>query len=291
MGHAKKCGSMETLQSGVRLSKSALGELLRQYYEQKGIRAWERTPYYVTSNTYIANSYARIITRYLQDTVNKNLIDLNEPIYILELGAGTGQFGYLFVKALYELLPQLNLDHLNVCYLLTDTAQSNVDFWTNHRLWQPFFTSAKVFNGQYNLENEVDITFHSTNELLDPKTCKNPLIAIGNYVFDTLSQDAFYIEGENIFECLVELLTKEGFKDKMGNIDFDKIDINFQRRKIDINYYDKSIWNQVLEYFANNLDNSSLLLPVGAFKCIQNLMRISNDRLFLLVWHWVDFIG
>ena len=90
---------MHVLDSGRPLSQSVLTRLLRQFYERKGIRAWDTTPYYVTSNSYIANSYAQMVTGFIKDVIANDQLDREEPVHILELGAGIGQFGYLFMNA------------------------------------------------------------------------------------------------------------------------------------------------------------------------------------------------
>src|SRR5713226_795118 len=89
-----------------RLSDSLIWRLQRDFYSQKGEEAWltGRTPYYVTSNAFIANAYARVIAGFLRDcagaTSNLGPLDPKAPVYILEVASGSGKFGFLFLKKL-----------------------------------------------------------------------------------------------------------------------------------------------------------------------------------------------
>ena len=90
------------IENKVPFSDSKLWDWQRGYYSVKGIEAWSSNdvPFEVTSNPYIESSYANIIVRFIQDYSRQNPETAKEPFYILELGAGTGQFSYYFLKAL-----------------------------------------------------------------------------------------------------------------------------------------------------------------------------------------------
>lgn len=58
--------------------------------------AWDdKTPYYVTNSQVISESYADLITAFLLD----HPPDVGQPLYILEMGSGTGRFGYRLAPA------------------------------------------------------------------------------------------------------------------------------------------------------------------------------------------------
>ena len=59
---------VHTLQSPVHLRQSLLWDLQRNYYDQTGTDAWESgvVPSFITTNTFIARSYVRMVLSYLQ---------------------------------------------------------------------------------------------------------------------------------------------------------------------------------------------------------------------------------
>jgi hypothetical protein len=87
-----------------RLSKSPLWRWQRNYFESHGIRAWTpgAVPYHITSCPFIARSYSRVVLGFLRDCAaapsdgersTVASIDPTRPIYIVELGSGSGRFG------------------------------------------------------------------------------------------------------------------------------------------------------------------------------------------------------
>ena len=89
------------LQQDMPLSKSWLWDMQHEFFEREGINAWvNQVPFYITSNPYIANSYANIIIRFMQDRVKRGSYNPLEPFYIIELGAGSGKFSFYIIKRL-----------------------------------------------------------------------------------------------------------------------------------------------------------------------------------------------
>src|SRR5260370_23820590 len=86
-----------------RLSESQIWEWQRQYFEGKGIQAWSagEVPQYITSNAYIAAAYSRIVLGWT-DALRAGSLDKDQPVYILELGAGSGRFAYKMLRRLSQ---------------------------------------------------------------------------------------------------------------------------------------------------------------------------------------------
>ena len=109
-GKASKTGAGEdkpvptvVIEDKKRLSQSLIWKLQRAFYASAGPLAWKPSgvPFYITSNPHIAQCYARVFSGALRDLVS--VIDPKEPVYIIELAAGSGQFSYLFLKSLLRM--------------------------------------------------------------------------------------------------------------------------------------------------------------------------------------------
>ena len=59
-------------------------------------------------------------------------LDPNEPLYIIELGAGSGKFSYLMLKALEELREVSDFPIDKIVYVMTDFTENNFNFWRDH---------------------------------------------------------------------------------------------------------------------------------------------------------------
>ncbi len=86
----------------VPFSECDLWDRQKDFYSNEGVNAWlDKIPFYITSNPAIAQSYANIIIRFMQDYNNKKEKEediSSEPFYILELGTGSGKFSFYVIK-------------------------------------------------------------------------------------------------------------------------------------------------------------------------------------------------
>src|ERR1700733_60938 len=103
---------MMKVEENKRLSESILWDLQTAAYRQFGPSAWasKGVPFYLTSNPLIAKQFSHVILGYLRDCMDSRAatpLDLSEPIYLFDLGAGSGRFGYLCIKHLLSLIDSL----------------------------------------------------------------------------------------------------------------------------------------------------------------------------------------
>jgi tetratricopeptide (TPR) repeat protein len=267
-----------------RFSESILWELQRDYFIEKGVDAWSgAVPFYITSNPFIANCYANIAIRYIEDYINQNEYDSSEPFYVVELGTGSGKFSYYMMKRLFELRNQLNLASVKICYVMTDFTESNVKFWQAHDALKPFVERKELDFALFNLEESKTIELIEQKRTLSSNSLKNPLVLCANYIFDTVSHDAFRVVNGVLQESLI---TCETAPDNMKNrrpVDMAKIETHFDHRPVKKTYYkhDDAL-NRTLMDYPNVLNNSSFLMPVGALTCVRHLMELSQQRLLVL---------
>ncbi len=162
------------LESDVPLSSSVIWRLQREYYQQRGLKAWsdDSVPQYITNNPFIAEIYARIIFSFLCDCIQlartgAQPLSGENPLRILELGAGSGKFSYLFLRKLADLMRAENIAVNTVRYCMTDCSENLLQSWRANA-----------------------------------------------YVFDSLPQDAFVIESGQILEAVVTTAQKPGDNQK-----------------------------------------------------------------------------
>jgi hypothetical protein len=256
------------------LSKSLLWELQNRAYTQFGIDAWSRegVPFYLTSNPFIAKQYAHIVLGYLRD--NLETLDQSLPLYILDLGAGTGRFAYLFLKKLTLYLQQLSLEKIPIRYVMTDISPANLEFWQHHPKLQPFFEKKILDCAYYDYAQETPIQLMRSCEVL---TSENPIILIANYFFDTIPQDLFRIKEGRLEEGRVTLSVE-------GKVDPHSLDPSWiNRLKASYSYVplnDSSKSDPLLQEYRD-LDGS-FLFPVGALQSIRYFEKLSLNRLLLI---------
>ena len=130
------------LQRHSRLSQSLLWQLQRSFFSQKGIQAWSEglVPHYITNNPFIAKAYARVVFGFLRDcsAASESSGETSQPLYIIELGAGTGRFAYYFVTKLRDLIGPSAGQRFRFKYVMTDFPDKTVDSWQSNRYLLPF---------------------------------------------------------------------------------------------------------------------------------------------------------
>lgn len=130
---AERC----VLEDFTQCSKSHLWKLMMSYYDRKGPGAWSScvVPNFITSNSFIGKSYAKVLHGFLADALRPNAkmpVDVNEPLYIIELGVGAGKFSFLMLQALEEMQKTCDFPLKNIKYIMTDFTESNFKFWREH---------------------------------------------------------------------------------------------------------------------------------------------------------------
>ncbi|MCE5318136.1 MAG: tetratricopeptide repeat protein [Parachlamydia sp.] len=283
------------LEDKARLSKSILWGLQTAAYCQFGPDAWgsKAVPFYITSNPYIARQYAYVVLGYLRDCLAPNSatpIDLSHPVYIFDLGAGTGRFAYLFLKTLLMICGVLRKDELKICYVMTDIARSNIDYWMRHPFLENFVEKGVLdFACYYHAEKDPNLHLRASNRSLNPETVHNPVVVIGNYFFDTIPQDLFTVKDGKLLEGQVTLsMDKSDMTEALLPTDPEVIrHLNYTFdyapiEQIEGYYPDFPELHQILKVYASRFENIPFQFPVGAFETIRFFKELSHGRLLLL---------
>jgi tetratricopeptide (TPR) repeat protein len=281
------------LDQGMPLSKSILWKLQRNFFEGQGIEAWRQgtVPHYVTSNPFIANAYAKVIFGFIRDctavtgdSANDSFppLDPSQPLYIIELGSGSGRFAYHFLKKFLAFYRSSVLKDIPFTYVMTDFSEQNVDFWCEHQSLKPLVDEGvldfALFDGEW--DDELKLT--ESGDVLARGTVKNPMVVIANYFFDSIPQDAFFVQGGQLQEGLVTVTSYQQEPDLDDQEILSRVQISYERNRVEPDYYENPEWNEILEYYKTRLDDTAFLFPCAAMQCIENFSQISDGRLLLV---------
>ena len=270
------------IDSGKPLSQSLLWTLQRRYFESQGVDAWRANvvPYYITSNPYIAQAYARLVLGYLRDL--QPSLDPAQPVYLLELGAGAGRFAYHFLIKFHDLLAQSPLAQQPVCYILTDLAEPNLAFWQAHPAFQDWLASGKLDFARFDAVHDREIHLRQAGRALTPGALANPLVLIANYFFDSLPQDAFHFEDHTLAECQVSLVSTQPEPDPSDPAVLPRLTIRFQSSPCRPDYYQDPALDDILDHYRARLAASYLVFPAQGIRCLRHLADLAGGRLLLL---------
>ena len=281
------------LEEGKPLSQSILWKLQRNFFEGQGIEAWRQgtVPHYITSNPFIANAYANVVFGFIRDCTGVagdsakdsfTPLDPSQPIYIIELGSGSGRFAYHFLKKLLDIYRRPVLKNIPFKYVMTDFTERNIDFWREHQSLKPLVEEGELDFALFDGERDEVLKLTESGDVLATGTVKNPMVVIANYFFDSIPQDAFFIQGGQLQEGLVTVTSYQQEVDLNDPEILSRLDISYDRNPVEPKHYKNPDWNEILEHYEKRLDNTAFLFPCAAMQCIENFSRISGGRLLLI---------
>ena len=267
-------------------SESYLWEIQQAYFIGKGVGAWRsgQVPHYVSSNPRLANSYAEMVIALWQDqqrlAFNK---PSNEPIYLIELGVGSGRFAFHFLQRLTQLCQQADIPRENFCYVLTDVAEQNLAFLGQHPRFRPFFASGLLDLALFDVSHSTQLHLQKRDHVLAIGSCTKPMVIIANYLFDSIPQELFYIDKGQIAQCWVSLYADADPKqlDKMELLGHVHCDYEYQPLA-QLPYPEEPYLQKLLTEYQQTLTDTHVLLPVTGLRCLQRLQDLSKSGLLLL---------
>jgi tetratricopeptide (TPR) repeat protein len=269
-----------------RLSESMLWRLQRKFFSEQTIDAWRQgiVPHYVTSNTFIARAYARVVFGYVRDVVQGTAggYDASEPLYVLELGAGSGRFSYHFLKHFFALLERSPLREVAVTFVMSDLPERNLEFWRAHACLQPFVVQGRLDFALVDLSQLDSIALVESGRTLAEGALRNPLVVLANYVLDGIEQDAFYLNGGVLHESLVSLYSEREEADPDDPGILQRAHTGFSNQPADGHYYPEPGFNRILDHYRERFSDTHFLMPAQALRHLEHLRRIGNGRLLLV---------
>jgi len=282
------------LEKKQRFSESILWNLQSEAYCQFGPEAWsyKGVPFYLTSNPYTAKQYVSVVIGYLRDCLKSNSatpLNISQPIYIFDLGAGTGRFGFLFLKELLEILESIWDFKLDIRYVMTDIAYRNIAFWQQHPYLEKYIKRGILDFAYYyhGMSEDQPIKLILSHQELTPSMIHNPIILIANYFFDTIPQDLFRIKEGKLQEGQISISVKPSKEtERLGPEDpkiIEHLECHYDYVPITkADYYSDPQLNKLLAAYLNQFNQATFLFPVGAFQSIRYFSFLSRQRLLLL---------
>ena len=262
-------------------SQSRLWEWQRSFFHDMGADAWSEgiVPHYITSSSYICKCYASVVFGHLRDLHRKGV---EGPVYLVELGAGSGQFAFHFLRHLSALMQgSVMQGALNWVYVMTDFTQSNLDFWQQHASLQPYVQDGVLDWALFDCTASTSIELQVSGHSLQANTEGPNMVAIANYLFDTIPQDLFWMDQGQLYECRVALRLPEDSNENDADA-IANVQLRYEKSAVRADYYQHSSLDAILAEYASTLNQSAVLFPHQGLQCIERLQALSGGKLMLL---------
>lgn len=271
----------DTIEEDKRLSESILWEMQKDYFSTEHKEAWRQNRFYSTNRMIFVESYVELANLALLDCAA--IIDQENPLYIIELGGGSGCFAYRFLNEFVESREDFEtVKTSNVKYILTDFCESIVNEWRENKNLSALVEQGILDFAVFQPQTDKSIELLVAQKTLTPADIKNPLIVIANHVFDSIEQDAFRTIRHTLQESKITLYreSKDGTFDE--NLRFNDVKITERFIDLDGSYYNNPVFDTILHTYQDELEDATFTFPIGALTCIENLSNFCGEKLILL---------
>ncbi len=280
---------MVLLEKDLPISQSLIWRVQSESYAQRGLKSWteDNVPQFITNNPFIAEIYARIVFGFVRDCCeckanNAGPVSSENPLRILELGAGSGKFSFLFLRHLEMLLLSENMKLDVVRYCMTDCAPGFVEEWHTNQHLARFVELGILQFETLDAGREIDSTFLRRDTPNSTDHGLGPLVVIANYVFDSLPHDAFLIKEGRISE-LLQSVTRAGKGDGPGAVEpLSELQFSYQIAETSRDHYADRSWNGILDLYCANLPRATVLFPSQVLRTLSTLAKYSDGVMLVL---------
>ncbi len=267
-------------------SRSLLWQLQQRYFTERGVEAWRQgeVPHYVTSNPTIAHCYAEIVLAFWRDRrrLDTHGEHRHQPLHICEFGGGSGRFAFYFLKRLAYLCEHAGVRPDSFRYVLTDIAESNLDFWRGHPRLVPFFASGALDMAQFDVGAPEELALRVSGDTIGWNGLRHPLVVLANYVFDGVPQDLFHVTGQRCDPCLASLSIDEHPDGLNAAQLLAKLQVHYHDQPLDGPPYPEPWLQRLLQDYASGLNDAHVLFPATALRCLHRMAQLSSQGLLLL---------
>lgn len=264
-----------------RFSESVLWQLQQDYFVQKGIDAWRlhEVPNYIVSNPVFAGRYAEMVWAFLEDRIRLEG-KLPAPVTICELGAGSGEFAFHFIRQLIQLCENAQQDiPATFRYVLTDFADSTLSFLKSHPRFRSWIGKGIMDVARFDVLKDTQMTLQVSGETIAPGCLKSPLVVIANYLFDSIPQDLVRLKNNKAEMGFVSVSFSQ---DSDAAARLKNCDISYSYHSVIEPVYSDPLSGGLFLEYKTVLKDSYLLFPEKGWQVIQKLEKLSVKGLLLL---------
>jgi hypothetical protein len=280
---------MYALESNAPLSRSMIWRLQRTFYADQGVAAWSQShvPQSVTTSPNIAGAYARIALGFLHDM--RSALDPRQPVYLVELGAGSGRFASRFLKSFTALLQERTDLHQPFVYVMTDASPSVLEFWQSNPRLRPFVTAGQLDFAHFDLLEPAPLQLLTGGITLGTSS-RNPIIVIANYIFDSIPQDAVTVAEGQLVDNLVTLSASSPELDLTAPDAKVRISISFSpdANPLDLASEPDPVLRHILQTYRQRLHDTTVLVPRAALACVNFFRALGGQRALCLIGDFGD---
>ncbi len=263
----------------VPLARSPLWQLNRIYHAERGPAAWSsgELPDYISSNPYLAHAYARVALTFLRE---RAALGHEGPDLLVELGAGSGRFGFHFLRALLPAWRAEFGEERRLRYIMTDACAALLPAWQEHPSLKPFVEQGCLDFARCDVTQDTRLELLESGETIELTEQQTPIF-IANYLLHCLPADAWRVRGHRLQTGLVQWRTSEDNAPLSSEqllerararpeAPFSGLELQLEGQPLEGDACEDAGWQALLEE-ATSLPACELLFPRAALESLRAL--------------------
>ncbi len=198
-----------------------------------------------------------------------------QPLHILELGAGSGRFAFLFLTVLEAIERRAGVTRLPIRYVMTDATEATIGFWRRHEALAPFVRAGRLDFARFDAETDGTLVLRHARHTIAPATPVTRLVVIANYVFDGLRHDSFTVRRGRVYDYLAaaELPRRGPAADAS---------LTWRVGPQVTTPYPEDAFNAIVRSYATMGTEGRLVFPVSALRCLDRLAALAREDVLVL---------
>lgn len=187
--------------------------------------------------------------------------------------------------------------------IISDFFEGNLPFWEHHESLQPYFDAGLLEIATFDAESDQSFRLRRSGAVIATpghhaaesttaagpasaaQQLRNPLVAVANYIFDTLPQDAFRTVDGQLQQGYASIVSDNAHLQPSDPDAIKRVRVTWSYRPTTPQhaYPHEPHLQAVLSHYSSRLPNASLLIPLGGIQMMRNVTKMSkNGRVLVL---------
>lgn len=259
------------------ISESKLWEYQHLYFLTEGpeVAEWDGKEKLNSGSVIRAKQYVQLVFGLCRD-LHRQGITSNQPLYLIELGAGSGRDAFHFLSLWTECSNYATFPLPTIKYVLTDIGENHLTYWEQHPRLIPFFEQGLLDMAIFDIKKREVFNLLISDKILTAENLDYPIFFFANKVMSCLPQDVFYINED---QCQISLLGLESDIKLEGEYTAAET-LRSLRPKISYATFESTAWEDqhldtLLQLYKKNYDSAYVPFPHIMMKLMTFLKGLS----------------
>ena len=134
----------------------------------------------------------------------------------------------------------------------------------------------------FDAKESKELVLRKSATKIERADLEQPILAIANYFFDSLPNELFYFQNDEVFDCALSLNSQSDPEGKSAQQLIKEMEVTFHTTSAKEPYFENEIFNSILAQYTVAFSDAYILFPKIAMECLSNISSLSKMGLVLM---------